>query len=328
MSTELAVLEVAEKNYPKIYCVGGLDAFYQKAKAEVEGEVPDLSTGVGRDRVASLAAGISRSKTAVVKPGRAYNKFLKAQPKLIDIELREFIEKMDQLRDKTREPLTAWEAEKAAAEAKELAEKLAKEEAEALAKEIELLEREAIIEYSEREYAEKLAEQERIDLAEEIKRQAAYDARIQAEQEAAEKIAQANRDRIEAEQREAKAKQDIIDAQAKADQAERDRVAAEAKAKQDAIDAKERLILAGQQSIRNAEVAAENARQAELKRQQDEAARVATAKAAREADKRHANGVKTKAMNDFIDAGLNRDDARLAVKALAAGKIRGQELKY
>jgi len=387
MSTELAVLEVAEKNYPKIYRAGGLDAFYQKAKAEVEGEVPDLSTGVGRDRVASLAAGVSRSKTAVVKPGRAYNKFLKAQPKLIDIELREFIEKMDQLRDKTREPLTAWEAIDKA-EKKQIADTDAY-----------LIKFAADVEdgYRDNELIDLKAKQAAADRQAEIKAaadKAAADAKAKAELEAAEKIAQANRDRIEAEQREAKAKQDIVDAQAKADQAEIDKIAAvEARKELVRVDYHQRMIQhivgcgngliggspqpfgllfyelenkividesfeefraaaelakneaiqklkdcqekqgkdreeAEQQAKRDTDAAAENARRAVLRSQQDDADRIAREKSRLEADKKHTRGVKTMAMNDFIAFGVDPVNAKLAVQALAAGKIRGQELKY
>ena len=78
-------------------------------KAEVTGEVPDLSTRKGRERIASLAAKVSKSKTAVEKPGREYLKRLKEMPKVVEAELREFVTSMDALRDATRQPLTDWE---------------------------------------------------------------------------------------------------------------------------------------------------------------------------------------------------------------------------
>lgn len=89
-----------------------------------------------------------------------------------------------------------------------------------------------------------------------------------------------------------------------------DRVAAEAKAK------------------RNAEIAADNARQAQINKQQDEAAQAKADRQSREADTKHKGGINTKAMNDFIKCGLDADSARLAVKALAAGKIRSAGINY
>ena len=78
-------------------------------KAEVTGEVPDLATRKGRERIASLAATVSKSKAAVEKPGRDYLRRLKEMPKVVEAELREFVTKMDELRDTTRQPLTEWE---------------------------------------------------------------------------------------------------------------------------------------------------------------------------------------------------------------------------
>ena len=43
------------------------------------------------------------------KPGRDYLKRLKEMPKVVEAELREFVNKMDALRDATRQPLTDWE---------------------------------------------------------------------------------------------------------------------------------------------------------------------------------------------------------------------------
>ncbi|MFB6402853.1 hypothetical protein [Pseudomonas putida] len=106
----IAIEEISEANAPAIYVAGGLKQFIDLVKAEVEGEVPDLTTRKGRERIASLAAKVSKSKTAVEKPGRDYLRRLKEMPKVVEAELREFVTKMDALRDETRRPLTEWEA--------------------------------------------------------------------------------------------------------------------------------------------------------------------------------------------------------------------------
>jgi hypothetical protein len=105
----IAIEEISEANAPAIYVAGGLKQFIDLVKAEVEGEVPDLTTRKGRERIASLAAKVSKSKTAVEKPGRDYLRRLKEMPKVVEAELREFVTKMDALRDETRRPLTEWE---------------------------------------------------------------------------------------------------------------------------------------------------------------------------------------------------------------------------
>lgn len=90
----------------------GLTPYFEHIKAQVIGEVPDLTTKKGRDRVASLSAQVSRSKTAVEKPGREYLKLLKAQPKIVELQLKTFVDNCDALRDEVRKPLTEWEAAK------------------------------------------------------------------------------------------------------------------------------------------------------------------------------------------------------------------------
>ena len=101
--------DISEENTPAIYVAGGLGQFFDAVAAEVTAEVPDLTTRKGRERIASLAAKVSKSKTAVEKPGRDYLKRLKEMPKVVEAELREFVNKMDALRDATRQPLTDWE---------------------------------------------------------------------------------------------------------------------------------------------------------------------------------------------------------------------------
>jgi hypothetical protein len=105
----ITVDDISAENAPVIYVAGGLKQFLEHARAQATGEVPDLTTRKGRERIASLAAQVSKSKTAVEKPGRDYLKRLKEMPKVVEAELREFVNSMDALRDATRQPLTEWE---------------------------------------------------------------------------------------------------------------------------------------------------------------------------------------------------------------------------
>lgn len=105
----ITIDDISADNAPAIYVAGGLGQFFDAVKAEVTGEVPDLTTRKGRERIASLAATVSKSKAAVEKPGRDYLRRLKEMPKVVEAELRDFVTKMDNLRDTTRQPLTDWE---------------------------------------------------------------------------------------------------------------------------------------------------------------------------------------------------------------------------
>lgn len=105
----ITIDDISADSAPTIYVAGGLGQFFDAVKAEVTAEVPDLTTRKGRERIASLAATVSKSKKAVETPGRDYLKRLKEMPKVVEAELREFVTKMDNLRDATRQPLTEWE---------------------------------------------------------------------------------------------------------------------------------------------------------------------------------------------------------------------------
>lgn len=102
--------DISEANAPIIYVKDGLKPFLAAVKEEVSSQVPDLSTAKGRARIASLAKKVSDSKVAVEKPGRDYLRRLKEMPKVVEVELKEFVDAMNALRDETRKPLTDWEA--------------------------------------------------------------------------------------------------------------------------------------------------------------------------------------------------------------------------
>ena len=116
--TDLTVIEIKPEQAPVLYVSGGLDAYLEQIRQAVN-EVPDLSTKKGRDRVASLAAQVSRSKTAIEKPGREYLKRLKEAVRPAEAEIKRFVDACDELRDSTRRPLTEWEAEQERIKAEE-----------------------------------------------------------------------------------------------------------------------------------------------------------------------------------------------------------------
>lgn len=108
--SELAIIEIVPDMAPSIYVENGLEKFLEQIRESVK-EVPDLSTAKGRARIASLAAQVSRSKTAVEKPGRDYLRHLKEAVKPAEAELRRFVSACDEMRDEVRRPLTERLAE-------------------------------------------------------------------------------------------------------------------------------------------------------------------------------------------------------------------------
>lgn len=318
---DLTVIEIKPEQAPALYRAGGLDAYLEQIRQAVN-EVPDLTTKKGRDRVASLAAQVSRSKTAIEKPGREYLKRLKEAVRPAEAEIKRFVDACDELRDATRRPLTEWEAEQERIKAEEAmnalhVEALAMNEDfdRQLAARIESDHEMALLmnDAFDREQADKAAEAERQRIAheEEIKRLAAAAAAREVEQ-------RAQREREEAALREAALK-------AQAEQAERDRIAAEQKAeadKQAAIEAERRKAQEEADRIRREAEQREQARLAEEKRKADEQAR-------READVKHRKAVGVEVVKALMaNTSLTRDQAIEVLTAVKDGRIPHTGISY
>lgn len=318
---DLTVIEIKPEQAPTLYRAGGLDAYLEQIRQAVN-EVPDLTTKKGRDRVASLAAQVSRSKTAIEKPGREYLKRLKEAVRPAEAEIKRFVDACDELRDETRRPLTDWEAEQERIKAEEAmnalhAEALAMNEEfdRQLAARIESDHEMALLmnDAFDREQADKAAEAERQRIAheEEIKRLAAVAAAREVEQ-------RAQREREEAAHREAVLK-------AQAEQAERDRIAAEQKAeadKQAAVEAERRKAQEEADRIRREAEQREQARLAEEKRKADEQAR-------READVKHRKAVGTEIVKALLaNTSLTRDQAIEVLTVVKDGRIPHTGISY
>lgn len=330
-ATDLTVIEIKPDQAPALYKSGGLDEFLEQIRQAVN-EVPDLTTKKGRDRVASLAAQVSRSKTAIEKPGREYLKRLKEAVKPAEAEIKKFVDACDEIRDETRRPLTEWEAEQERIKAEEKA----KREAEELAKEIELAHREALLDNIEydREVAEKTAEAERQRIAheEELKRQAAEQAKREAEEKAAAELAAAQK--READAIAAKAQAELLAKQAQ-ERAEREakeaqertaKLAQEAREqaereKQEAIAAEQRKAQEAADKVRREAEAKEAARLAEEKRVADEAVK-------RAANVAHQKRINNEAKDDFVKGGIPEEFARKAVELLAKRQVRNGSINY
>lgn len=318
---DLTVIEIKPEQAPTLYRAGGLDAYLEQIRQAVN-EVPDLTTKKGRDRVASLAAQVSRSKMAIEKPGREYLKRLKEAVRPAEAEIKRFVDACDELRDATRRPLTEWEAEQERIKAEEAmnvlhAEALAMNEEfdRQLAARIESDHEMALLmnDAFDREQAEKKAEAERQRIAheEEIKRLAAAAAAREVEQ-------RAQREREEAAHREAVLK-------AQAEQAERDRIAAEQKAEADkktAVEAERRKAQEEADRIRREAEQREQARLAEEKRKADEQAR-------READVKHRKAVGVEVVKALMaNTSLTRDQAIEVLTAVKDGRIPHTGISY
>ncbi len=318
--TDLTVIEIKPEQAPVLYVAGGLDAYLEQIRQAVN-EVPDLSTKKGRDRVASLEAQVSRSKTAIEKPGREYLKRLKEAVRPAEAEIKRFVDACDELRDATRRPLTEWEAEQERIKAEEAMNAL---HAEALVMNEEFdLQRAAQIEADhemallmndkfdrEREEQRRQAEQAQRERDERLKQEAAEQARRDVEAKHKAEIEAAARreadEKARADAAERKRKED-------ADRAERERQDAIAEEKRKAQEEADRIKLEAE--------AKEKARLAEEQRKAEEEAR-------RAADKEHRRNVNRRVIADLINQGIPEEFAQKALLALAGGKVQDAHIKY
>lgn len=160
------------------------------------------------------------------------------------------------------------------------------------------------------ELRRKQAEQERKDREAEIARQAAEKARADAE-------AQAQAEREAAARREAQAK-------SAAEQAEREKLEAIERQKRAEAQAEAERLAAKQR----AEQAAEDARQAEIDRVAREKAAAEAEQRRREADREHRATINRTALQAFIEGGMPEDCAKQAVTLIAKGEIPAVTINY
>ena len=356
--------DISADNAPAIYVAGGLDQFFDAVKAEVAAEVPDLTTRKGRERIASLAATVSKSKKAVETPGRDYLKRLKEMPKVVEAELREFVTKMDALRDATRKPLTDWEQAELARTDKhvdgiqDIKDTLIFEgtpTASAVTQAIAALE----LVPMDDSWEEFLAEAAQVKGQTLAKLRSLLAERTQYEAEQAElvrlreeKEARDKKDRDEQIAREA-AERATREAEAKA-QRERDAEAKRAQDEQAAAEKREQdLRLQTEQAERRAEqakrerieaeqnaererlagierqkAAVEQARKDEIARQQAAADEERRQAAAREANKAHQAKINRAALEAFITGGMTEECAKQAITLIAQRKIPAISISY
>lgn len=319
--SELTVIEIKPDQAPALYVTNGLDAYLERIRAEVN-EVPDLSTKKGRDRVASLAASVSRSKTAIEKPGREYLKRLKEAVRPAEAEIKRFVDACDALRDETRRPLTEWEAEqeriaaeKAAEEERLRIEAEEKAAAEALEKQRELDHEMALLmnDAFDRESKAKAEEAERLRIAheEELTRQAAEKAKREAEEKAAAELAAAK-----------KREEDAIAARAQAELLAKQAHERAEREKQEAIAAEQRKAQEEAARIKREAEQKEAARLAEEKRIADE-------KAKREANVKHRKAIGTDIVNALTaNTSISREQAIEVLTAMMNGLIPHSNINY
>lgn len=105
--SELVTIEKTQ--VASVFVAGGLTPYIDQVREAVIHEVHDVNTKKGRDKIASLAYQVTRSKTYLEKVGKEYVTELKALPKVVDAERKRMRDILDELSETVRAPLTEWE---------------------------------------------------------------------------------------------------------------------------------------------------------------------------------------------------------------------------
>jgi len=362
-ATQLAELPPAETALDVYSKPGGLDPWLEKIRAEVTGQAPDLTTKKGRDAIASRAHKVGKAKVALDDIGKELVAKLKDVPKKIDAERKRMRDLLDALKEEVRAPLTAWEQaendrvqrHKDAIEgidalvidcggpAESIRAAISAVEAIAIGPEWEEFEPEAartkdkaLTNLRDRlaarvKYDAEQAELARLRAAEAERAQKDREERIAREAEEMvrrEAAAAALAERDAAAHREAEAREAADKARLEAELADQRRIAAERQAEIDRAAAAERERLAAEQAERDRIQAAEDARQAEIKRQADAKAAEEAEAARREADKAHKGKVNRAALDAFVAGGMTEDCAKQAITLIAKGMIPNIRITY
>ena len=295
----------------EIFVVGGIAGIVEKIEAELDREVADTSTVKGRAAIKSNAYKVAQSKTLLDKMGKELADGLNAQLKPINAERKTARDQLDALSKKVRKPLTDWENEQARIKAEELA----KAEAERQAAIMELAHAEALLENYEFN----------------TKRDAD---KIEADRAESERVAN---EAIKKEQREEEIRKEAVielerekeELKAEAAKAERNRLASVEQARKIFAENEKAKVEAAEKAVRDARDAAEKARLAEVKRQEESIQREKDRQEAAARDKAHAAKI-NRAARDFLisKCELSAKDATKVVKAIVRNQMPAVTIKY
>ena len=97
---------------------GALDALLVKVDETLNGFVPDLSTAKSRKEITALSQKIVRTKTAIDTAGKDLTEEARKKLDAVNTVRKRARDELDKRRDQARKPLTDWEQEQAALEAR------------------------------------------------------------------------------------------------------------------------------------------------------------------------------------------------------------------
>ena len=320
---------------------GGLDEAIKLVKQEADVSGLSVEKNADREKIASIAYKVARSKTALDEMGKELTAEAKAQINKVDSQRRYMREQLDELKESVRLPLTQWENDK-----KEREERLENLKASAQfignpdMTEIEDVRKaaNALYQFDWKDMQEdadlvfsqvneminnKADERKRYDAERAELAKLRKEKQEREEKERAEKLRLEQEKRIrEEEQKKAEAEKKRIEAEKKA--AEERAKKAEQEAKLREQQEAERLKKAEEDAKRREKEAAERERQ----RIADEQAKEKAAAEKREADKKHRDKINAQISDAIQAAGVDADVATRITVLLTSDKIPHVKVTY
>lgn len=296
---------------------------YAALEAAIKEQSIDLTTAKGRAAITALSGSISTRRATAEKVGKALTEHHRKETKKVNDVKSAVMDRLAELRDLARQPLTEWEKIEDARKEKINGTRLLFANAASIRGDADY-----VLGYLERVKEAELDADVFGDLLETA--QAEQAAAITALEKIIADLKQAEADRAELERLRAK-------------EAEAERAAAEAKAKEEAERAEKAKIeaatkaaaeRAAEEERRTAQAAIDAANKdaaeakAELERQAAEKARIEREQAARDADLAHRSDVMRKAKEAIMTLDLSEDQARSVVRAIVAGQIPNVSMRF
>lgn len=367
MNAQVNELQVLEQNVIVAAFAkrGGTDELFDHIAQEVRSHVPDVTTKKGRDAIGSLAMKVSKSKTLIEKCGKELVAEQKAQIKLIDDDRIAIVKKFDALRDEILAPRDAWEKAEEDRVAKHTGairairslydENTANQEAHVIKGyifDLEKLEVDSSFEEFEQEakiakfetleklrtalaarekYEAEQAELERLrkeqlereqrERDERIAKEAADRARIEAEAKALAEQRRVEREKQEAEEKAEREKREAAEREARLKAEKEAALLREEQLKQQAIEREKQAEIDRQNAVEQERqrIEREQAAKAEADRKAEEA---------RLANVEHMRSINQEILNKLCAIGLDEDQAKAVITAIAKNQIPNVSIKY
>ena len=314
---------------------GGTDELYERIAQEARSFVPDVTTKKGRDAIGSLAMKVSKSKTLIEKHGKELVAEQKAKIKLVDDDRISIVKKLDALRDEILAPRDAWEQaekdrvakhESVIARIKSFIDPAFMDHSNQVKGLIENLEN-LVVDSSLEEF-EQEAKLAKFETLEKLRKALVEREKYEAEQAELERL---RKEQQEREQRERDAKI----AHEAAEKATRE---AEEKARFEAERVEREIRESAEREARlvaekeAAELRAKHAAQEERERaEREQAAKIAAeqkAESERLANVEHVRSINNQILNKLCEIGLDEDQAKAVITAIAKNQIPNVSVKY